>query len=279
MLLAAVQMASEVARVEANVDKATALVTRAIESGAGLVTLPELFSTGYFSHTDHVDPDYFDLAEPVDGPLINHFRDLAASSGVWINVPFYERQRAGEYFNSAALIDGHGSVRGVYRKTHLPWSMTGWEKFYMRPGHELPVFDTPFGRVGIMLCYDRDFPEVARSLALQGAELLIVPNGASRALTDMWVQLMSVRAYENQVAVLGSCLTGRADAEHHEFCGNSLMVAPTGHVTAQLGREEGLLLAELEPGSCERARRQRFMYRDRRPEIYGELIRERPATP
>jgi N-carbamoylputrescine amidase len=131
--------------------------------------------------------------------------------------------------------------------------------------------DTPFGRIGIMLCYDRDFPEAARSLAVRGAELLIVPNGASRQLTDMWVRLMSVRAYENQMAVLGCSLTGRADKEHHEFCGNSLYADPFGTVQAQLGFEEDVLVIEHDPLSVEAARRQRFMHRDRRPEIYGLL--------
>lgn len=274
--LAAVQMSATIGARAENLEKAVCLLDEAVRRGALLVTLPELFATGYFSHTGHVDPAYFDLAEPLDGPTMSTMCEYARTNRVWLNVPHYERTTSGDLYNSSVLVDSAGEIVGVYRKTHLPWSLTGWEKFYMRPGSGFPVLETPLGRVGILLCYDRDFPEAARILALRGAELILLPNGASRSLVEMWQKVVSVRAYENQVAILGCSLTGRTDVEHHEFCGHSLYASPTGDILGSLGFEEGVLVVEHDRAAVESARRTRFMSRDRRPELYGDVAASLP---
>ena len=269
--VAAVQMASVIGEVDKNLEKARRLVEQAALQGANLVCLPELFNTGYFCHTGHFDNVYFDLAEPLDGKTITAFRNISRETGITIIVPFFEYSKPGVYYNSACLINERGEIVGCYRKAHIPWSMTGWEKFYMRPGYELSVYNTSYGKVGIMICYDRDFPETARTLGLKGAEIIVVPNGAPAALTEIWKSIMQTRAYENQTFVVGACLTGRTDEEHHEFSGHSLAVNPFGQIEKQLQREEGILLAELDLSLIHQARKKRFLYRDRRPEIYANL--------
>src|SRR5690606_31908969 len=107
---------------------------------------------------------------------IRTFRRIAAENHIYLTVPMFEIERPGVYFNSCYLIDDQGEIVGRYRKTHIPWSQTGWEKYYIRPGYEYPVFKTPYGNIGILICYDRDFPEAARTLGLKGTDLLLIPN-------------------------------------------------------------------------------------------------------
>lgn len=269
--VAAVQLAPRIGDVQGNVDDALARVDAAVDQGADLVVLPELFNTGYFCHTGHCDTAYFDLAESREGATVSALREFASARRVIVCGGFFERGEAGAYYNSACLIGPDGEVLGVYRKTHLPWSLTGWEKFYMRPGARLPVFDTPFGRVGVMLCYDRDFPEVARALAAQGAEMILLPNGSSSGMVSMWKQIVRVRAYENQVFVVGSCLTGELDREHGSLGGCSMVVGPSGDVLGVLDEAEGNLIVQVDLDELEQARRRRFMWRDRRPELYANI--------
>ncbi|MHC1761679.1 MAG: carbon-nitrogen hydrolase family protein [Negativicutes bacterium] len=267
--VAAVQMSSEIGNVKENVAKAEALTFCAIQEGANIICLTEMFNTGYFSHTTHTDVSYLNLAEPIDGFTVSTFRNIAVKHGVVIIVPFVEFYRPGVCYNSAAVIDADGVLLGTYRKVHIPWSHTGWEKFYFRPGYEVPVFDTKFGRIGIIICYDRDFPELSRTIGLKGAEIMFIPSGASVSLTETWKSLVLTRAYENQFYVLGSCLTGGTDAEHHEFMGASILADPYGKLVKVLGREEGILVGEVDFGKVSSSRQARFLYRDRRPEMYG----------
>lgn len=268
---AAIQFSPVVGDVKGNVERARGFVEQAAQAGARLVCLPEMFNTGYFCHTSHCDIAYFDLAEDTDGHTMGVFRRVAAERRLYIALPFFEREREGLYYNSCYLIDDQGEIVGRYRKTHIPWSHTGWEKFYIRPGYDWPVWKTPYGSIGVLICYDRDFPEAARTLALNGADLILIPNGASEKLTEMWKRIVSVRAYENQLFVLGACLTGKVDEEHHAACGHSLLAEPGGGIVGMLGREEAALVVEIDCRQLHRARTERFMCRDRRPEIYSKL--------
>lgn len=271
--IAAVQIACTIGKVQENVEHAVMYIQQAIADGAQIICLPEMFNTGYFSHTSHVDTAYWDLAETTDGYTISTMVEIAREQSVVLIVPFVELSAAGVMHNSACVIDADGRILGIYRKVHMPWSHTGWEKFYFRPGYQLPVFDTRYGRIGVLICYDRDFPELARSLALQGAEILCIPNGTGKAMVEVWKALAATRAYENQVFLLGNCLVGKVDAEHHEFSGHSLLCDPYGRIIDCLGYEEGVLLAEIDTNEIAKARTQRFMYRDRRPEMYAELVK------
>lgn len=270
--LAGVQMASRVGDVAGNVGKACLMIEEAARKGAQLVCLPEMFNTGYFPRAGEVNPGYWDLAELIDGSkTLIKIGAMAKNHGLYIVAPFVEKAGHGIYHNSAALIEPGGKVAGCYRKVHIPWSLTGWEKFYFRPGYDFPVFDTFLGRMGIQICYDRDFPEGFRTLALKGAELIMLPSGTPRNLAGLWRNTCQVRAYENGVFVLGVGLTGKVDEEHQGFAGNSILASPKGEVLASLDYEEGLLLAEVDLSAIEDGRRQRFGLRDRRPEMYGKL--------
>lgn len=271
MKISAVQISVEIGKIEENVKKAISFSDEAVKQGADLICLPEMFNTGYFCHTSHVDNSYFGLAEPITGRTIKQFQSFAKQNKVIMIVPFYEYLSPGIFFNSACVIDESGKVLGCYRKTHIGWSGTGWEKYYCRPGNEFPVFETSLGKIGILICYDRDFPEVARTLCLKGAEILCIPNGASISLQETWKCILKTRAYENQVFVIGSCFTGRTDEEHHEFCGNSIVVDPFGNEINSLDREEGILISDIDLNQINQARIKRFMCRDRRPELYSTL--------
>lgn len=271
MKISAVQISVKIGEVESNVKKAISFSNKAVEQGAKLICLPEMFNTGFFCHTGHVDSSFFELAEPITGWTINQFQSFAKQNKVIMVVPFYESFSPGVFHNSACLIDESGKVIGCYRKTHIAWTGTGWEKYYFRQGYEYPVFETSLGKIGILICYDRDFPEAARTLCLKGTEILCIPNGASVSLQETWKCILKTRAYENQVFVMGCCFTGRTDEEHHEFCGNSMIVDPYGNEINSLDREEGVLISDIDLDQIKQARIKRFMYRDRRPELYSTL--------
>jgi predicted amidohydrolase len=271
--VAAIQMACKVGDVKGNVEKACGMLEEAGRNGVRLVCLPEMFNTGYFSHTGHIDPAYWDLAEPLsDSWTLAQIGALAKKFRFYIVSPFVEKAGHGVYHNSAALIDPEGKVIGCYRKVHIPWSLTGTEKFYFRPGYDFPVFATPLGRIAIQICYDRNFPEGFRTLALKGAEIILLPTGAPRNMAEMWRDICRLRAYENGLFVLGAGLTGKVDEEHHEFAGNSILASPRGEALACLEYEESVLIAEVDRQAIEEAWRGKFFLRDRRPEMYSKLI-------
>ncbi len=270
--IAAVQIATEIGEVQKNVAKAVMYTKQAINEGAKIICMPEMFNTGYFSHTSHADTKYFDLAEPVTGYTVMQFQKLAKEHDVVILVPFVELCDPGVLHNSVCVIDAGGDIMGTYKKIHMPWSHTGWEKFYFRPGYEIPIFETKYARLGTILCYDRDFPELARTIGLKGAQILFIPNGAGTALKETWRSLVMTRAYENQMFVMGCCLTGGTDKEHHEFMGSSIFCNPMGKIVQVMEREEGVLMGEFDPALIEQSRRSRFMYRDRRPEMYTQIV-------
>jgi len=265
-------MVCHVGDVKGNVEKGVNYVEAAAQQGAQLVCLPEMFNTGYFSHTTHIDPGYWDLAESLeDSWTLKQVGSIAKKHGLVVVVPIVERAGRGIYHNSAVVLGPQGDILGVYRKVHLPWSMTGWEKFYFRPGYDFPVIQTPLVKLGIQICYDRDFPEGFRTLALKGAELILIPTGAPRNLVEIWRMMCRIRAYENGLFVMGVGLTGKVDEEHHEFTGNSILAGPRGEVIAALEYEEGLLFADVDLEKIDEARRARYSLRDRRPELYGKV--------
>lgn len=270
--LAGIQMSTVIGNKKENIEKAVTKAEEAIEKGANFICLPETFNTGFFPHTKHWDTEYFHLAETIEGETITTFQKLAKDHKVNIVVPFFEKFMPGVFYNSAAVVNSAGEILGLYRKVHVPWSFTSWEKFYMRPGNHFPVFNTEFGKVGVLICYDRDFPEAAKSLALQGASIIFVPNGASLSLKETWRKILSIRAYENQLFVMGTSLTGKCDEEHHDLVGHSLIANPLGEVIDELEREEDVLVSEVDLQEIDRSRLYRYIYRDRRPEVYSKVV-------
>ncbi|MFT5172708.1 MAG: beta-ureidopropionase [Gammaproteobacteria bacterium] len=255
-----------------NLAKAESLIEQASAQGAQIACLQECFNTWFFAQT--IDPDCQALAEPIDGRSVTRMRALAKRLNLHIVVPYYERVMAGELYNSVALVSNEGEVIGSYRKHHLPMSSHFNEKFYFRPGNSgFPVFDTALGRIGIMICYDRHFPEAARALGLAGAEYVFVPTatttrGFSRSV---WEPELRGHAIANGFWVIG---VNRVGVElESTYYGASVMVDPIGAIHAQAGDSEEVLVADLPRARVEEVRKMWPFYRDRRPDAYASLVK------
>jgi len=266
----------------ANRATALGLVEEAAAGGAELVLPHELVTTQYFPAFP-IDDRHFDLAEPLEGPTVTVFRELAARLGVAVLLPWFERVGAGRYFNTAALIDETGAVVEVWRKVHIPrvqvpggeGTIAVDEKYYFEEGHEpYRVAEWRGLRIGVLICHDRHFPEAARSLALQGADILLVPS-TSRGIPDSadpvatWRTELAAIAIQNCLYVAATNRTGR-EADQ-VFLGASLVVDPAGDELARLGSAPGLEVVAVETAEAERVRRARGFFRDRRPELYTAL--------
>ena len=271
MRAALVQMKASMKR-EENLDRAAELVKEAARQGAEVVCLQEMFATWVFAQK--LDATYQELAEPLDGASVSRMRAVARALKLVLIVPFYERVMAGELYNTAALVDATGEVLGVYRKHHIPMSSHFQEKFYFRPGNAgYPVWDTRHGKIGIMICYDRHFPESARALGLNGAEFVFVPTattirGFSRSV---WEAELRGHAIANGYFVGGVNRVGtELDSSYY---GASVFIDPIGQIVVQAGeKDDEVLVANLDRARIEEIRRAWPFYRDRRPESYGRLV-------
>lgn len=266
----------------ANLDTAEKLVRAAASEGAGLVLLQELFETPYFCPDQTVE--YFDLAAPAEGnPLIARFADLAKELGVVLPISFFERAN-NAFFNSVAIADADGKILGLYRKSHIPNNPGYQEKFYFSPGDTgFRVWDTAAGRIGVGICWDQWFPECARSMALMGAEVLLYPTAIGSEPSDPgynskphWQRVMQGHAGANIVPLLAS---NRIGAESHAaadltFYGGSFIADPTGGIVAEGdGETECVLTAEFDMDEIRALRSSWGVYRDRRTDLYGGLLR------
>ncbi len=264
---------------EVNVNKATEMVKKAAEAGANVILLQELFSGLYFCQVE--DYDKFDLAEErKESKLIKHFQKLAKELGVVIPVSFFEKSGT-NYFNSLVMIDADGKDLGLYRKTHIPTGQCYEEKFYFSPGDTgFKVFNTKFGRIGVGICWDQWFPEVARILCLKGAELILYPTAiGSEPVLDRdsmphWRNTMCGHAAANLVPVCASNRVGVevAPGSSMTFQGFSFIVDQHGNVVEEMDRvEEGFRIHEFDLDEIDKERVAWGVFRDRRPECYGEL--------
>lgn len=241
--------------------------TAAADHGADLVVLPEFFNTIYFAQYADVRR-YWDLAEPEDGTSLGAIAEQAAASGVHVVAPIYEEATAGRHFDTAFVVDPAGTVVCRYRKTHAPLVETGFEKLYYTPGSQFPTFEVNGWCCGISICYDWRFPEAARAVAVKGAELIVMPFAARR--TRMWEEALRTRAWENQAYVAVCNKVGQDGG--WRFSGLSFVADPFGEVVARAGSEqEELVVATLDRAVLREARVSDFNWRDRRPEIYGDL--------
>ncbi|MCI2111087.1 MAG: N-carbamoylputrescine amidase [Bacilli bacterium] len=264
-----------------NVAKADSLIEKAAKEGAGLVLLPELFEGPYFCQVE--DYAKFLLAEEAsDSKTLKHFQAVAKKLRVVLPVSFFEK--AGNvYFNSLAVIDADGAVLGVYRKSHIPTGECYEEKFYFTPGDTgFMVFDTKIGRLGVGICWDQWFPETARALALKGAELIVFPTaiGSEPVLPkdskDHWQNVMKGHAAANLMPVLASNRVGleKARGSSMRFFGSSFIADQHGEKAVEMNREEeGYRLASFDLEAIDEERRDWGVFRDRRPELYGDLIK------
>jgi len=281
--IAGVQFVGHVDK-ETNIGTAIRMVREAAGRGARIICLPELFSTMYFCVETR--DRYFDWAEPIPGPTIDRMGEVARETGAVVIAPIFERASDGRYFNSAAVLGPDGRVIGKYRKSSIPLMDTarspeprGNEQFYFTPGDlGFPTFATPFGRIGILICYDRHFPEAARVLGLGGAEIVFVPTATTGMTKYLWDLELRAHAVTNLYYVCGVNKVGvdvGGSARNH--FGSSMIITPRGEILAQASDSQGdIIVADVDPAVLPHLRELWGYYRDRRPEMYGPVV-ELPA--
>jgi N-carbamoylputrescine amidase len=281
-------------------DKETTVAAheRAIRDAAGqgaqVICLQELFDAPYFCKV--TDAERFNLAEPMPGPTVERMQKLALELGVVIIVPMFEKRGPGVYHNSAAVVDADGSVLGIYRKMHIPDDPMYYEKYYFTPGEiyqhgesakpsGFRVFDTRFGRIGVLICWDQWYPEAARITALMGAQVLFYPTaiGWHPAEKDEWgkSQAEAWRTIQRSHAIANGVYVAAANRVGHEpepgtdgieFFGHSFVSDPFGRILAEAGTDPAILVAEVDPGQIEYTRRNWPFLRDRRIDAYGPIL-------
>lgn len=283
-------------------DKETAIadhetaIREAAARGAQVICLQELFASPYFCKI--TDAERFDLAEPVPGPTVSRMQLLASELGVVLIVPFFEKRAPGVYHNSAAVIDADGALLGLYRKMHIPDDPLYHEKYYFTPGElqshgadpdlstGFRTFDTHFGRIGVLICWDQWYPEAARITALMGAQVLFYPTAIGwhpaekeewgAAQVDGWRTIQRSHAIANGVYVAAANRVGHEPepgTDGIEFFGHSFISDPFGRLLADAGSDPTILIAECDPAQIEYTRRNWPFLRDRRIEAYGPILK------
>jgi N-carbamoylputrescine amidase len=261
---------------KAMVEKHVGLINEAARQKVKILCLQELFYGPYFCAEQ--ETRWYHLTERVpDGPTVTLVRKLAKKHGMVIVAPIYEEEQAGVYYNTAAVIDADGRYLGKYRKTHIPHCKPGfWEKFYFRPGNlGYPVFDTAFAKVGVYICYDRHFPEGARALGLNGAEIVLNPSATVAGLSEyLWKLEQPAHAVANGYFVGAINRVGHeAPWGIGEFYGTSYFCDPRGQVLAEGPRDrDAVVVADLNLDVIEEVRSVWQFFRDRRPDSYGPLV-------
>ncbi len=257
------------------------MVREAAARGAQIIVTQELFLTPYFCTVQN--PAFFDLADPLPGPLTDHLGSLAGELGVVLVSSLFEKRGPGLYHNTAAIHDADGSLLGFYRKSHIPQDPAFEEKFYFTPGDSgWPVWNTRFGKIGVLICWDQWYPEAARLMALGGAQILIYPTAIGwlpeekpslgEAQHNAWETVQRGHAVANGCYVAAANRTGTEG--NTEFWGRSFVADPYGQVIARAstGAEE-ILLCDIDLPQVEEFRRIWPFFRDRRTDGYADLVR------
>ena len=267
---------SPVARVkQAMIEKHIAMIAEATNRGAQVVCLQELFYGPYFCAEQ--ESRWYELTERVpDGPTTRLMCELARRHDIVLVVPIYEEDLTGVYYNTAAVIDAGGTYLGKFRKMHIPHCAPGfWEKFYFRPGNlGYPVFETRVAKVGVYICYDRHFPEGARCLGLNGAEIVFNPSATVAGLSEyLWKLEQPAHAVANGYFVGAINRPGFEEPWRiGEFYGQSYFCDPRGQILAQGRRDcDDIVFADLDLDLIREVRNTWQFFRDRRPETYGAL--------
>ena len=267
--------------VDANIERAAGLVEKAAGQGANAVLIQELFATPYFCKDKK--EEYFKLASPYDGnPILAKFSELAKEHGVVLPVSYFENA-GNSFFNSLAMIDADGRVLGNYRKSHIPQGPGYEEKYYFSPGDTgFKIWETAYGKFGAAICWDQWFPEAARAMVLQGAEVLFYPTaiGSEPEMPDFdsmgqWRRAMQGHSATNLVPVVASNRIGKETGEgcSLEFYGSSFVTDQSGDLVASADREsEGVVVATIDLDAARAARVGWGVFRDRRPDLYQPLL-------
>jgi N-carbamoylputrescine amidase len=262
---------------QAMIDKHVPLIRQAAAAGSQIVCLQEIFYGPYFCAEQTIR--WYDSSERIpDGPTTKLMQALAKDLHMAIVLPIYEVEAEGIYYNTAAVIDNEGRYLGKYRKTHIPHVAPGfWEKFYFRPGNlGFPVFDLGFCKIGVYICYDRHFPEGARALGLNGAEIVFNPSATVAGLSEyLWKLEQPAHAAANGYFVGAINRVGtEAPWNIGEFYGQSYFCDPRGQIIAQASRDKDeVLTADLDLNKIAEVRKTWQFYRDRRPDMYEDLVK------
>lgn len=274
--------------VRANMRHIAEGIERLADDGAQLVVLQELHNSLYFCQTE--DVDNFNLAEPVPGPSTEFYGGLARRFGVVIVTSLFEKRAAGLYHNTAVVMERDGSIAGKYRKMHIPDDPAYYEKFYFTPGDiGFHPIDTSVGRLGVLVCWDQWYPEAARLMALQGAEILVYPTAIGYADSDTpdeqerqreaWTTVQRGHAVANGLPVVTANRVGfepdpSGQTKGISFWGSSMAVGPQGEMLWRAGRdEEESAVIDIDMSRCEQVRRWWPFLRDRRIEEYGDILK------
>ncbi|MBO0860970.1 MAG: acyltransferase [Chloracidobacterium sp.] len=258
-----------------NIDKHLKLIEEAAKQGVKILCMQEVFTTPYFCAEQQTR--WYEAVEKIpDGPTVKLMRDVARKHGMVLIVPIYEEEITGVYYNTAAVIDADGEYLGKYRKSHIPHVAPGfWEKFYFKPGNlGYPAFDTAYARIGVYICYDRHFPEGARALGLNGAEIVFNPSATVAGLSEyLWKLEQPAHAVANGYFIAAINRVGyEAPWNIGEFYGQSYFCDPRGEIIAQAPRDQdALVVADLNMDLIREVRNTWQFFRDRRPETYESL--------
>ena len=278
---------SRTSDIENNIQTLKESIKEAAINGAELVVLQELHNSLYFCQVESTDN--FDLAEPIPGPSTEFFGNVAKECGIVLVTSLFERRAAGLYHNTAVVFDKDGSIAGKYRKMHIPDDPAYYEKFYFTPGDlGFHPIQTSLGKLGVMVCWDQWYPEGARLMALQGAELLIYPTAIGWESTDTdeekqrqltaWQTVQRGHAVANGIPVVAVNRSGHevdpsGQTNGIDFWGHSFVAGPQGEMLAEAGIEPTTLIVDVDMKRSENVRRWWPFLRDRRIEEFGELSR------
>ena len=277
-----------VADTQDNIRRLTNSIKDAADQGAQLVVLQELHNSLYFCQTE--DVNQFDLAEPIPGPSTDYYAQLAKEQGIVLVTSLFERRAAGLYHNTAVVCDKDGTIAGCYRKMHIPDDPAYYEKFYFTPGDlGFHPIDTSVGRLGVLVCWDQWFPEAARLMALQGAQILIYPTAIGYESTDTpeeqqrqreaWTTVQRGHAVANGLPVVAVNRVGfepdpSKQTNGIQFWGSSFVAGPQGELLYRApDNEEALALVDIDLQHSEQVRRWWPFLRDRRIDQYGDLLK------
>lgn len=260
---------------ESMIEKHIKYARQAAEQGAQVMCFQELFYGPYFCQVQK--REHYNFAEPIPGPTTERMQKLAEETKMVLVVPIYEEDGPGIYYNTAIVVNADGSYLGKYRKTHLPHLEGFWEKYYFRPGNlGYPVFDTAVGKVGVYICYDRHFPEGARMLGLNGAEMVFIPSATSRGLSQhLWKIEQTSHAIANGYFVGTINRVGiEKEFGNNDYYGQSYFCDPRGQFIGELGsaHDEELIIRDLNLDLIKEVRDTWQFYRDRRPDMYDKIV-------
>ena len=260
--------------VEKMIQKHERMIDEAAGKGVQVLCLQELFFGPYFPAEQ--DLKWYELAEPVPGPLTNRMQKKAKEHRIVLIVPMYEREMAGVYYNTAVIFDADGRMLGKYRKNHIPQVKGFWEKFYFKPGNlGYSVFDTAYAKVGVYTCYDRHFPEGARILGLNGAEIVFNPSATIKGLSSyLWELEQPAHAVANGYFIAAINRVGTEEPwKTGKFYGSSYICNPRGKIMVKGSEDKDeIVIGDVDLDMIEEVRNLWQFYRDRRPETYNKLV-------